>query len=115
MKIHLDFNRIIGYFINRDERFLAIKSERDWRVLIVCYFVVLFVVLTMGGYLFWKIQFSDPLTSLSFESEIEFTKEEESFVLKKDLLESLLNEMSEKGKNFSENLEKPPAIEDPSL
>lgn len=115
MKIHLDFYRIIGYFINRNERFLAVKSERDWKTLIACYSVVLFVIMAMGGYLFWKIQFGDPLTSSSLESEIEFIKEEESFVLKKDLLESLLNEMAEKEKNFSENLKNPPAIKDPSL
>ncbi len=115
MKIHLDFYRIIGYFINRDERFLAVKSQRDWKVLIACYSVVLSVILAMGGYLFWKIQFGDPLAPSSFESEIEFIKEEESSVLKKDLLESLLDGMAEKEKKFSENLKNPPAIKDPSF
>ncbi len=115
MKIQLDFNKIIGYFINRGAGFTAIKSDKDWKALIVCFSVVLFMILAMGGYLFWKIQFGDPLAMSSFESETEFVKEEESFTFKEDLLDSLLNEMTEKEKKFNENMANPTAIKDPSL
>lgn len=115
MKIKLDFNKIIGYFIYRNERFLAIKSERDWKALIVCFLVILLVILVAGGYLFWKIQFSEQSASISFENEIELMKEEKSFILKRDLLDLFLNEITEKEKRFNENLINPPVIKDPSI
>ncbi len=52
----LDLNRIIGYFIYRDEQFTVIKLLRDWKIIFSCFSVFLIAVLLAEGYIFWEYQ-----------------------------------------------------------
>lgn len=111
IKFKLDFNKIIGYFINRGDRFFARKAERDWRVMFVCFFTVLIVVLVMSGFFFWKIQ-TEPL----LKDDWDIGKEgDQMLVIKKDLLKSILDEIEKKERKYNEVLKTPPSIQDPSL
>ena len=106
----LDLNKIIGYFINRNDRFIAIKTERDWKAIIICFWIVWVVVFGASGYVFWKFQ-----TIILFENKIDIKKEEQIFILKRALLNSALEDLDEKEKRFNENLINPPQIQDPSV
>lgn len=114
IKFKLDFNKIIGYFINRGDRFFARKAERDWRVMFVCFFTVLMVVLAMSGFFFWKIQTAQ--TEPLLKDDWDIGKEEDrAFVIKRDLLKSILDEIEKKKEKYNEVLTAPPSIQDPSL
>ncbi|MBU2219257.1 hypothetical protein KJ750_00540 [Patescibacteria group bacterium] len=111
IKFKLDFNKIIGYFINRGNRFFARKAERDWRIMFVCFLAILIVVLVTSEFLFWKIQ-----TELLLKDDLDIGKEgDQTLVIKKDLLKSILDEIEKKKEKYNEVLTIPPSIQDPSL
>lgn len=107
--MRLDFNKIIGYFIYRNDRFLFIKLARDWKVMLLIFFVIFVLVTAAGVYIFWGFQKD------SFVKKDDFAGEEKGLIiLKKEQLNSVLGELKRREENFTKNLNAP-SVQDPSL
>lgn len=104
----LDLNKLIGYFINRGIRFVAVKAERDWKVMVIGFFAALVIVLAFGGYIFWRFQYK-------YLMEGEESFQEEVLSIKKGALDSVLEEIEKKRRIYNDILTNPPVIQDPSI
>jgi len=111
--IKLDLKKIIGYFIYRNDRFAAIKLWRDWRVMILGFFVLLTVVFLISGYLFWKIKIDSSLGGIDDLAN----GNGKVLTLKKQSLDRVAKELKEKEKIFNDFLSSSstPFIRDPSI
>lgn len=106
----LDFNKIIGYFINRNEKFLQIKVERDWGAIVAGFFSVLILISAFVIYLYWNLNYG----SYSIDDEL-INNDKNSLQLKKTLLRSTIDDLNAREKGFEENLKAVPDIQDPSI
>lgn len=106
----LDLNKLIGYFINRSGRFVVVKAERDWKVMVTVFFIALVVVLALSGYIFWKFQYK-----YLIEEEGNYQAEEDILSIKSGALNSALEELDKKYRVYNETLINPPIIQDPSI
>lgn len=104
----LDFNKLIGYFINRSDRFVVIRNNRDWTILVYCFLIILLIVLIGSGYVFWSFQYKN-LT----ENDIQ--DNEVILAIKKTVLNSALENLEKKEKLYEEILKIQPLIQDPSI
>ncbi len=95
MKI-VDFKKILQYF----------SKGKDWQIIIVLFAILLAIIIATSAYIFLKIE-KDVRQPVNVEVEAQ--------TLKRDLLNRVLSDIQEKEKQFNQNLQVKPKINDPSL
>ncbi|MEW5907814.1 MAG: hypothetical protein AB1643_01380 [Patescibacteria group bacterium] len=106
----LDFNRIIGYFIYRNDRFTEIKLIRDWKILLSFFLISLTVCFGIGAYVFWQYY-----SKVESGIKVNLNYENKTIIFKKESLTKLMEDLSERKKIFDNTISNPPSIKDPSL
>lgn len=101
----IDFKEKLSYFYPRDNYGVDINADRDWRVIIVSFWVILLIVITVSLYGIWQLKNSSNVEIASVKS----------LALKKELFDKIIKNIDEKKARFDELLIKKPEIEDPSL
>ncbi len=102
----VDLKEKLSYFYPRDNFGLDIKPDRDWRVIIISFWLILFIVVLESLY------FIRQLKDNSGNNEAVYIK---SLTLKRDLFDKVVKDIEAKDKYFNELLLEMPAIKDPSL
>jgi hypothetical protein len=102
----VDFKRVISYFNLNTEEGKDVKVLRDWKFVLIFLTILLVFVLLADWYVLWQVNkvFSSDVDVASFESS----------VVKKDLMEKVINSIDEKEREFNRNIN-PLEIKDPSL
>ncbi len=95
MKI-VDFKKILPYF----------SKGKDWQIIIVLFAIFLATIIAINAYIFFKIE-KDVRQPINVQVEAQ--------TLKRDLLNRVLSGIQEKEKQFNQNLQVKPSINDPSL
>ncbi len=96
MKLQVDFKRVIGYFNLNSERGLFVNWSRDWKVALVCSFMLLVIVFAV-----------DASTLLSVKDKIEAPVEsgskDKEVRINDALLQKALGDISARKEIFNKN------------
>lgn len=103
MKLRVDFRGSIGYFNLNSERGLAVNFNRDWRVALVCAFMLLAVVFAL-----------DVLSLLSVDKKmgeaVIVTKKESEIKVNDTLLKKVLADIDARKEVFDKNFTVPAPV-----
>ncbi|PIR58041.1 MAG: hypothetical protein COU71_00630 [Parcubacteria group bacterium CG10_big_fil_rev_8_21_14_0_10_38_31] len=102
---NIDFKEKLSYFYPRDNYGIDISADRDWRIVISLFWIILLIVILWSAYGIWQLK-----NVKSDEST--FVK---TLTLKEELLDKIIKNIDEKKAHFDELLIKNPEIKDPSI
>lgn len=101
----IDFKEKLSYFYPRDNSGVDIKPDRDWKVVIVSFWMILFIAIFANLYFMRQLKDNTNI-------EVVYLK---PLALEKDLFDKVAGDIEAKDKYFNELLLKAPVIKDPSL
>ncbi len=101
----IDFKEKLSYFYPRDNHGSKINADRDWRIIIVSFWFILFIAILVSLYAIWQIKDGSNVESTFVKSPN----------LKKELFERAIKDIDAKKERFDELLIKKSKIKDPSL
>jgi len=102
---NIDFKEKLSYFYPKGSRGLNINADRDWHVIMMSFWIILFIAVLGCLYSVWQLKDSSNI-------EVPFVK---PLTLKKELFDTVVKNIDAKKARFDEFLIKKPEIKDPSI
>lgn len=102
---NIDFKEKLSYFYPRDNCGININADRDWRVIIASFWLILLITISGSLYVIWQLKDAS-------NTEVPFVK---PITLKRELFDKATKDIDAKKMRFDELLLKKPEIKDPSI
>jgi len=102
---NIDFKEKLSYFYPRDNYGIGINADRDWRVIIASFWLILLITISGSLYTVWQLKNTSSV-------EDPFVK---PLTLKNELFEKAVKDIDAKKMRFNDLLIRKPEIKDPSI